>query len=79
MINLGSILVGIATLVVANVLTCNNHSQNSNLLTTCVHGVTGTYGTLWCRQVHAHGEELRVALGTTCSQQQMGRNYCHCL
>jgi hypothetical protein len=28
-INLGSILVGNATLVVANVLTCNNHSKNA--------------------------------------------------
>jgi hypothetical protein len=28
-INLGSISVGNATLVVANVLTCNNHSQNN--------------------------------------------------
>jgi hypothetical protein len=40
-INLGSILVGNATLVVANVLTCNNHSQFSGhangRAATCVH------------------------------------------
>jgi hypothetical protein len=50
-INLGSILVGNATLVVANVLTCNNHSQNLWGFQDCPVLMGGTCLCLWCEGV----------------------------